>query len=50
MKKQLEEELSAQKAVVQRQMEEAVEVERSQHRQEIRTMKESFEAEVRRKT
>ncbi|CDJ49910.1 hypothetical protein, conserved [Eimeria brunetti] len=46
MKKQLEEELAAQKAAVQRQMEEAFEVERIQHRQEIRTLKENYEAEL----
>ncbi|CDJ31026.1 uncharacterized protein EMH_0007810 [Eimeria mitis] len=46
MKKQLEEELVAQRTAVQRQMEEAFEVERSQHRQEIRALKESFETEL----
>ncbi|CDJ60659.1 hypothetical protein, conserved [Eimeria maxima] len=46
MKKQLEEELATQKVALQRQMEEAFEVERIQHRQEMRTLKETYEAEV----
>ncbi|CDI88067.1 hypothetical protein, conserved [Eimeria praecox] len=46
MKKQLEEDLLTQKALMQRQMEEAFEEERSQHKQEIRTLKETFAAEL----
>lgn len=47
MKSQLEQELASQKALAARQMEEAFEAERSQHRQEVREMQERFEAEVR---
>ncbi|OEH76603.1 hypothetical protein cyc_02836 [Cyclospora cayetanensis] len=46
MKKQLEREVSSQKAIVTRQMEEALQVERDQHKQEIRLLQENFGAQL----
>lgn len=46
MKEQLEKEVASQKAQVTRQMQEAWEVERTQHRQEIRDMQEKFGVQV----
>ncbi|KAL8439311.1 hypothetical protein Efla_003948 [Eimeria flavescens] len=47
MKSKLEEEVASQKAVLARQMQETIEVERSQHRQEIRDLQDNFDSQLR---